>query len=400
MARVAFPLVLQSPSTGSAIVGATATITKHVAGGTPGTGPAATIFLSETGGSTAGTNQITTDANGRWTQGSGAGYAQYWLAQGTYDVQVGGTGLTTLTITRELASASQSDEVALAGEMKFWPGVLIPTAFYRADGTAVSRTGNPFLFAALTLSTTGTTSASSPTVTGVPSGAMTVLSSITSGNGSALSIPISGPTIAPGTKVIAYNPGASTLTLSQNASGAGTNAALVIAPHGVGDGSTTFNLPNMSQRFPLGQGASGTGDVLGVTGGAIDHTHALGTPSVTVTVPSLTVNSHAHGLSQAGGAQIGIGDTGSALSLAALPWNDSSVAVGPTFTYLRLNNSFAGYVATAGTAPSVPLIGVTDSNSATTQTAAAGGGVDSGQSTGAANPPYLACPWIIRHGNQ
>ena len=48
---------------------------------------------------------------------------------------------------------------------------------------------------------------------------------------------------------------------------------------GVGDGSTTFNVPDMRQRFPLGQAVSGTGATLGGTGGLIDHTHTWGTVS-------------------------------------------------------------------------------------------------------------------------
>lgn len=44
---------------------------------------------------------------------------------------------------------------------------------------------------------------------------------------------------------------------------------------GAGDGSTTFNLPDMRQRFPIGKAASGTGATLGGTGGTIDHTHSV-----------------------------------------------------------------------------------------------------------------------------
>ena len=43
--------------------------------------------------------------------------------------------------------------------------------------------------------------------------------------------------------------------------------------HGPGDGSTTFNVPNLSGRFPLGKATTGTGSVLATTGGAIDHNH-------------------------------------------------------------------------------------------------------------------------------
>lgn len=55
-----------------------------------------------------------------------------------------------------------------------------------------------------------------------------------------------------------------------------TYAALFTAigtTFGAGDGSTTFGLPDMRQRFPLGKAASGTGNTLGGSGGAIDHVH-------------------------------------------------------------------------------------------------------------------------------
>lgn len=45
--------------------------------------------------------------------------------------------------------------------------------------------------------------------------------------------------------------------------------------YGAGDGSTTFNVPDLRGRFPLGLAASGTGSTLGGTGGALDHTHSV-----------------------------------------------------------------------------------------------------------------------------
>jgi len=51
--------------------------------------------------------------------------------------------------------------------------------------------------------------------------------------------------------------------------------AVIGTNYGVGDGSTTFNLPDYRQRFPLGKAVSGTGNTLGATGGAIDHSHSV-----------------------------------------------------------------------------------------------------------------------------
>lgn len=51
--------------------------------------------------------------------------------------------------------------------------------------------------------------------------------------------------------------------------------AVVGTTFGVGDGSTTFNVPDARQKFPLGVAASGTGNALGATGGSIDHTHTV-----------------------------------------------------------------------------------------------------------------------------
>lgn len=50
--------------------------------------------------------------------------------------------------------------------------------------------------------------------------------------------------------------------------------AIIGEAFGPGDGATTFDLPDLRQRFPLGKAAAGTGNTLGATGGAIDHTHS------------------------------------------------------------------------------------------------------------------------------
>jgi microcystin-dependent protein len=99
--------------------------------------------------------------------------------------------------------------------------------------------------------------------------------------------------------------------------------AIISTTYGSGDGSTTFNLPDLRQRFPLGKAASGTGSTLGGTGGVIDHLHtadpastatssdgshnhtgATGTPSSTVAATNLTgtaaSTTHTHSISTDG----------------------------------------------------------------------------------------------------
>jgi microcystin-dependent protein len=66
--------------------------------------------------------------------------------------------------------------------------------------------------------------------------------------------------------------------------------AAISTTYGTGDGASTFNLPNLQQRFPLGKAASGTGAALGSSGGNIDHTHLA--PLHNHTVPT-----HTHPLS-------------------------------------------------------------------------------------------------------
>ncbi len=56
--------------------------------------------------------------------------------------------------------------------------------------------------------------------------------------------------------------------------------------YGSGDGSTTFNIPDMQGAFPIGKAASGTASSLGDTGGELDS-------SINI-AHSHTVNSHTH----------------------------------------------------------------------------------------------------------
>jgi microcystin-dependent protein len=85
--------------------------------------------------------------------------------------------------------------------------------------------------------------------------------------------------------------------------------------YGAGDGATTFNVPDMRGRFPLGKAASGTGSTLGEADGSLDHTHTG--PSHrhnighTHTIPNHqhTVRKHYHAMGT--GADLNITSSGS-----------------------------------------------------------------------------------------
>lgn len=121
-------------------------------------------------------------------------------------------------------------------------GFDLPPGFLWCDGAAVSRASHARLFAQLTRSVTGTTTNGSATITSVSAD---LTSQVSAG------MPISGPGIPAGATVTAVT--ATTITISANATASGGGNTFVIAPWGVGDGSTTFNVPDCRGRTSVGR---------------------------------------------------------------------------------------------------------------------------------------------------
>lgn len=122
--------------------------------------------------------------------------------------------------------------------------------------------------------------------------------------------------------------------------------AAISTTFGVGDGSTTFNLPDIRQKTVLGQAASGTGSTLGGTGGTIDHVHTLA-------------------------------GTGAAAAIVL----DSGGTVE--------NREVSGLTAWTRTDH---ITGVTQAGSSGTTTL----GTELVGSSDTANPPFIALPWVIK----
>jgi microcystin-dependent protein len=145
--------------------------------------------------------------------------------------------------------------------------------------------------------------------------------------------------------------------------------AVVGTTYGAGDGSTTFGLPDLRQRFPMGMAASGVGSALGEKGGNFNHVHSG--PS-----HSHSLSNHTHVVSgttaMGGGSSSGATkDTGGGHVFQG--------SGGDTHTH----------------AHSIPAHnhGFSDTSSSAGAGSSAAGGTGA---TGAANPPFMALHFIIR----
>jgi microcystin-dependent protein len=144
--------------------------------------------------------------------------------------------------------------------------------------------------------------------------------------------------------------------------------------YGVGNGSTTFNVPDCRGRFVLGVAQSGTGSTLGGTAGSIDHTHTG--PSHTHTVAS-----HVHSMAHTH-------------PVPRDAWG-SFLDTGPVTGRLNTGDS-------AGTGGFDSAYQATADNTSGASSAANTGGqaltTDAGgtAATGTANPPLVTAHWIIK----
>jgi microcystin-dependent protein len=131
-----------------------------------------------------------------------------------------------------------------AGVVSDFAGITAPSGWLLCFGQAVSRTTFATLFSAITIALPGNTATGSPTI-----------SSIASTTGVAVGMPLSGPGIPAGATVSSLT--STSITMSANATANGTGVAVAVCPHGVGDGSTTFNVPDYRGR--VGAGADDMG---------------------------------------------------------------------------------------------------------------------------------------------
>lgn len=179
--------------------------------------------------------------------------------------------------------------------------------------------------------------------------------------------------------------------------------------YGAGDGSTTFNLPDLRERFSLGLNSSGGYATLGATGGSMNHTHIVkghkhGVGNLSISGAS---GSHTHPLV----------DKGHVHSMNphrhALQFSDYSVQENKTHGVRETDVTPDGHYSSNSptwTENATSTMGATTSNitisasSHTHPSTAFSGNVgnqlgqlgDNDQVTGGGNPPYIILNKIIK----
>jgi microcystin-dependent protein len=172
--------------------------------------------------------------------------------------------------------------------------------------------------------------------------------------------------------------------------------------YGSGDGSTTFTVPDLRGRFPIGKAASGTASTLASTGGALDHTHSVSSSTTS------SAGSHNHGGStDNGGRHDHGGSTGSegshthGFSGTTGFARDGSLA--PNYNYAAGTSASHvhdyGGTTDAGSAHSHSITQAPDHTHSISSDGSHTHTVSS-STTGGSNPPYLVVNYIILTGRR
>lgn len=165
-----------------------------------------------------------------------------------------------------------------AGAMLDYGGITAPAGFFLCDGGTQLRADYAALFAALSVVKACNITNGSPIVTGIDT---------TSGFGPGQYVEGSG--IPAGTRILTVDSGTQ-VTLNANATSSAA-ISMRMSPWGLGDGATTFNVPDFRRKMAYGAGngvaAGATGGVETVTltaaqSGVPAHTHTLATEVRTV----------------------------------------------------------------------------------------------------------------------
>lgn len=337
----------------------------------PSTTTGKTVW-SDSAKSTALTNPVALDAAGRPVVGSsevsifGDGTYRQILKTSTnvtlWDATTASTG------TGGGSTPTATGDGDLVGTIKPWAGLLAPSQYVFAYGQALSRSTYSALFTAITFSSNVICATGS-----------TLLSGISSTEQIRVGAAIEASCLAPGTTVATIS-STNAVTLSAAATASASTTG-VFFPWGNGDGSTTFNMPDMRGYVPGGRDNMGgtaanrlsaayfavAANALGAAGGSQSYISTIAQLPVISFLPTGTIG----GVSSTNGfIKVGSGGTnpGALASGSAVSTQSDSIS-GGSFSFTGDVITFGGATGHSAVQPTVIvnyIIKVTpDTNAAT-----------------------------------
>jgi microcystin-dependent protein len=179
-------------------------------------------------------------------------YARVYYMGQVYENQVAANTATPGTDTTWL-QLSDNAQGNPPGTVIDFAGAVVPAGYLLCDGSQVSRTTYSILLSAISFSQTGTLTNTMNSVTGLSTTASMYVG-----------MAVEGANIPSGTTVASIVSGTA-ITLSAAATGSGATL-ITFFNWGNGNGTTTFNVPDMRRRASIGVGGSGAGIPGNVTG--------------------------------------------------------------------------------------------------------------------------------------
>lgn len=215
-------------------------------------------------------------------------------------------------------------------------GFTAPTNYAFAYGQAVSRTAYAALFSALTLQQTGSISSGSPTISG-----------LTDTSQFGYGMPVESIGINSGTTILSCTPTTCTMSSQATVTRSGT---MTFFAYGAGDGSLTFNLPDMRGRTVRGRdNLGGTAANISQVSTTISTTN-LSTAATVASASGLAIGMTVVSANVPAGTTItAISGTGITLSAQA-----TSTAVGTAARFSLITNAQA-LGSTGGSMTHIPL---------------------------------------------
>ena len=202
-------------------------------------------------------------------------YARVYYSGVVYENQVAANTVTPGADSSWLAISGASDSIR-SGMIVDYAGPIAPSGYLACNGSSVSRSTYPLLLAALTQVQTTTTTISA-TVTGLTNATTTMYPGMA----------IESANFSPGTTILSIT-NATTVVMSTTATAA-SSTAITFFNWGNGNGSTTFNVPNLNGAVTAGEG----GTLVGNPSAQVDVAGQT-TGSTTRTLSTANVPAHTH----------------------------------------------------------------------------------------------------------